>query len=347
MKFKQFLKKWVINNIGLKILAIVFAFVLWLVIVNIQDPEITRTVNGIPVSILNEDTISENEYVYAVASGDTVNLVVTGKRSIVNYLSASDFEATADFRELSMTNAVPITVKMTGSLAKYENQLMITQKNMSMVLKLEGMASKMIDVELRYLGQQQKDMIIDDAVVEPAQIEVTAPVSVLANISRAEALVDLENVADGAVLRATPTVYNLGGGVVEAGGDISFSTDEVNVSFATSHTKQVGVTLLPVGVPAEGYELTNITKSFDSVILKGKEEVLEKVYRVTIPGSMLDINGAVSDTSVTVNLGSYIPEGTEIYDNNVNITVKAIIDPIEGYEAAETEAEVMEKGITK
>ena len=49
-KIKAFLKKWIVNNIGFKILAVVFAFVLWLVILNTTDQETTRTITSIPVT---------------------------------------------------------------------------------------------------------------------------------------------------------------------------------------------------------------------------------------------------------------------------------------------------------
>ena len=65
-KVKMFLQKWIVNNIGFKILALVFAFVLWLVITNTTDPVTTRTITGIPVQIENESMVLDGSRVYTI-----------------------------------------------------------------------------------------------------------------------------------------------------------------------------------------------------------------------------------------------------------------------------------------
>ena len=45
------MKKSLTNNIGLKLLAFLFAFMLWLLVVNIDDPVDTKTFDSIPVTI--------------------------------------------------------------------------------------------------------------------------------------------------------------------------------------------------------------------------------------------------------------------------------------------------------
>ena len=49
------MKKVLINNIGFKILSLIFAIALWIIVVNIDDPDVTRTFSGIPVTTLDEN----------------------------------------------------------------------------------------------------------------------------------------------------------------------------------------------------------------------------------------------------------------------------------------------------
>ena len=53
------------NNLGFKLLAFVFAFMLWLVVYNIEDPVITRPYTAI-VSVKNEDKIKEMNKCYEI-----------------------------------------------------------------------------------------------------------------------------------------------------------------------------------------------------------------------------------------------------------------------------------------
>ena len=107
-------------NIGYVVGSIVLAFLLWLIVANISDAQTTREIINIPVTQLNGDVLEELDKVYDVASGDTVDIVIKGRRSLVETLGRDDFVATADLANMSITNAVPIEVSLKNSNnAKY------------------------------------------------------------------------------------------------------------------------------------------------------------------------------------------------------------------------------------
>ena len=340
MKVKKLLQKWVINNIGYKILAMVFAFILWLVIINIQDLESTKTFSNIPVVILNEQMLDAGEYVYSVVSGETATVVVRGKRSIVDSLSTSDFYATADFAELSITNAVPITVTLTGSKAGYASSLTITQKTMSMILSLDDIVTKSFAVDLNYVGSFRDDMELETVDISPSDIEITAPRTVLENIAKVEANISVDDIGDGVTLRATPVIYNSNGGVVEVteDGEFSINTDEVNVTFGCSYTKTVELEADYLGSPADGYEVTGVTYSFNTVALRGGEYELSKINSIKIPNTKLAISGMTDDATFIVDVRDYLPAGVEINDNNYNVIIVVSIDKSQEQTTQESES---------
>ena len=105
--------KTLVNNIGYKILAVVFAFILWLVVYNIDDPNKTVrfTTN---VTVENESAVTDMNKCYEVLNGtNTVTFSVTAKRSVINKLEDTDFTATADMNRMivdsdNKTARVPI-----------------------------------------------------------------------------------------------------------------------------------------------------------------------------------------------------------------------------------------------
>lgn len=326
MKFKEFLKKWVINNIGYKILAIVFAFVLWVVILNITDPEITRTITNIPVNIENEDAVLDGSQIYEITSGEVTSISVSGSRSIVGSLTAEDFVATADFSELSITNAVPITVELTGDMARYSNQVEITVRTTSMIISLDDITTLSVPVEVEYTGVLESDMVIDSTTVTPSSVTITAPQSVLNTIESVVATVDYADVDGDTSLRVTPVIYDADGNEVNLGSYGSVDYSSVLVAVEDSFTKTVSISMDdPTGVVADGYTFTEITYSIDSVTVKGSEDLISSLDNIDIPVSLLDITGAAGNVSVTVDISDYLPEGVSIYSSVSRVVVTAHI----------------------
>lgn len=69
------MKKLLLNNIGLKIISILIAIVLWFAIVYTYDPAKTADFT-IPVTVINGDSITKLGKVYEVEQGNTVNIRV-------------------------------------------------------------------------------------------------------------------------------------------------------------------------------------------------------------------------------------------------------------------------------
>ena len=53
------MKDKLIDNLGLKVIALLFAVVLWLLVVNINDPIESRTFSNIKVNVLHEEKIRQ------------------------------------------------------------------------------------------------------------------------------------------------------------------------------------------------------------------------------------------------------------------------------------------------
>ena len=66
------------DNLGLKIIAVIFAAFLWLIVVNLDNPVSTQTFSEVPVTIINEDII--------LSAGDTYQVLGEEKVSVVSEL---------------------------------------------------------------------------------------------------------------------------------------------------------------------------------------------------------------------------------------------------------------------
>ena len=326
MKFKAFIKKWVFKNIGYKIVALVFAFVLWLVILNVTDPDISKTITGIPVTIENEDAVLDGTQVYEVVSGQYTSITVTGSRSIIGSLTADDFTATVDFTELSITNAVLITVELTGDMSKYSSKVDVEIKTTSMVISIDEITTVKIPVEVQYTGVIATNMIIDSTSVTPQYVEITAPESILDTITSVVAYVDYADVDGSASIRADANIYDSDGNEVDLGSYGSVDYSNVLIDIEASFTKTVTIHMDdPDDDTESGYAFESLSYSVASVTIKGSAELLETIDTIEIPSSLLDLTDARSNVSVSVALADYLPEGVTIYNDISRVVITANI----------------------
>ena len=110
------------TNLSLKIVAFVFAAFLWLIVANVDNPVVRNTYANIPVTIVNEDVITQGGEVYSVLDEQNVNVVVYAKRSVIQQISSDEIVATADIKEMdSRTGLIPISVSIPKYSGSYQS----------------------------------------------------------------------------------------------------------------------------------------------------------------------------------------------------------------------------------
>ena len=106
------MKKIIFNNIGLKILALLIAILVWWVVMNIDDPLVKKTITGINVELRNDNDLTDKGYIYEVESGSLIAITVWAPESVAKDLKSSDFVAYADLSQLSpLTDTANITIE--------------------------------------------------------------------------------------------------------------------------------------------------------------------------------------------------------------------------------------------
>ena len=92
------MKKWITNNWPLKLVSVLFAVVVWIVIVNVDDPVGTVTISNIPVEIVNDDVFREQGKTYTVVGtgAPRTSVRVTERRKVTSSLTRNDLGAEED-----------------------------------------------------------------------------------------------------------------------------------------------------------------------------------------------------------------------------------------------------------
>ena len=268
------MKKIIFNNIGLKILALLIAVIVWWVVMNIDDPLVKKTINGVSVELRNDDDLIDKGYIYEVESGNVIAITVWAPESVAKELKSSDFIAYADLSQLSpLTDTANITVECVKSDVKNDIKE-ITSKIQVVKLSIDNKQTAEVPVTTAIVGNPAENYVIGDISISQNKIDITGAASVIEKIVRAEIKYDVSNMMQPVNEMVTPIFYDENNNVVDTGA-IQLSRNSLRLSVVINPTKWIGITINPSVTVADDYKMVGYSLSFDQVKIAGTRKVLQ------------------------------------------------------------------------
>lgn len=324
------MKEKLISNWGLKLISVVFAIILWLVVVNVDDPVTTKKFKNIPVNILSENLIAEAGEVYEVLDkSDYVTITVKAKRSVVESLSEGDFKASADFAERIAENSIPIKVEATKRAGDIEE---IYLQNNTVKITVEQKAYKDVKVELQVNGKTADGYVVGSASTTPEVVQIAGPVSVISKVERIIVPVDVNGASEDISITAQGKFYEKGDKEV-SNSRIEGDIDNINISVHLLHTKSIDLNLTTQGEPVADYWCQDILYEPTTITVAGEPEELEQISTLVIPPEEFDITGAKENIVKEIDVTKYLPGSLLVCNENERvIKVTVVIAELNGKE---------------
>ena len=319
------LKMSLTNNIGLKFLAVLIALVLWLAIVNVNDPEKTITVSNIPISVTNESAITSRDMVYNVKSEQYLNITVSGKRSIVSNLSAEDFRATASLKELSKVNSIPVDVT-TKNASLGRKITIVKQSAQTILVDVENVEEKdFTDLVVEYTGKVADGYVAGLSSMATDEVTVKAPTSIIDKIKKVAVRCSLDGTNTNISKKCPVILYDKNDKEIKSD-EIELSDKKIKVKVNVLRAKQVPISTInkdALGKPADGYVVDDVILSSDSITVYGSEESLDSIESLDIQDD-IDVSDAKGDVTQNIDVTGKLPKGLSVSGEST-ITVKVVI----------------------
>ena len=302
------------NNLGLKVMAVLFAVFLWWTVVNIDDP-IDMGKFQVDVLVTNPEVVTNEGKSYQIIDGTkSITVSVRARRKVLSEIKASDIIATADFRELQGTS-VPIRIKINGFEGKYDEA---TANPRNLQIQTEITETKTFPINVATFGEVRDGYILDktNTIAKPKSIEISGPKSSLGRIHRVAAKVDISELSADTTLQAEVIYYDSADNIIDKT-LLSSNCDKngVSVDVKLLITKQVPVKFdTSLIVPGEGYVFDGIEVEPQNIEVAGKAEVLSSLVQIEVPAEALKRDGITANEEVVVEMASYLPEGVVLAD---------------------------------
>ena len=319
-----FIKK-LTGNLGLKIVSLGLAFLLWLFVVSIENPVMTLSFTSIPVTVENADVMEAQGKAFELAdSSRTVTVTVKADRSVLSELSRDNIKATVDMTELD-GNRVPIAVKS----SRYSDRIQAINpaKEYANVL-IEDLAHAQFRIVVETTGSVPEGYAVGSTSVANNVVRVSGPESIVSSIAEAKVRINVSGMTSEIHTDVPILLLDEDGDPVDTS-SLEISLNQVNASAEIWKVVEIPIHAGFSGTPAPGYLATGaVSIDPSTVFVTGDSKALSSAASITIPSTELDITGAVGDTAADVNISSLLPSGVYLdsskSDGIVSVTAEVV-----------------------
>lgn len=320
-----------------KVLSLLLAIMLWAYVIVVENPPTTERLYNVPVELLNVGTLTQNGFAILEGENATVEVVVSGTRAdILKY--KDQVIATANvFGYRSGENYVTVDVIVPNSLTQTE------VKPEKILVNIDNLVSVYKPVSISFTGEREPDTEPGSITMQPEQIEVKGPKSLVESVSYVGIEVPYSQLSRlGATVTATAYALDVNGEPVPK---VNLSSNTVSVRATLYDTKEVPLNIDITGEVDGIYEMTQLDVP-DTIIIRGSSAALADVEY--IEAEPIDISG-IDDTS-ELPVIPILPDGIEVangsYDIHVNIGIKGISNLSFEYDSREIEIDGLGEGLT-
>lgn len=319
------------NNIGLKILAVIFAMLLWWIVLNVDDPVSTKKYN-VDVTITNAEVITDAGKSYQILD-DSKSVVVTVKarRKVLTAIEKGDIVATADLREMQGVS-VPVRIQIAGFEGKYEEASANPQ---NIQLKVENTQKKTFPITAVATGTPRAGYAVGTMTVSPKSVDISGPESLIAKISKVVAKVDVSELKDknkgdvDAEIQTQLLYYDAADNLISKE-LLTSNCDKKGVTVSVDLWKTKNLELVfdtsKIGVAA-GYTFAGIEVEPKTIEVVGKPEQLETLSEIKVAAQVLDKKNLTEDVELIIDIVECLPDGIALADNRMNqVAVRILIE---------------------
>ncbi|MCR4792635.1 MAG: hypothetical protein K5871_07785 [Lachnospiraceae bacterium] len=310
-----------VNNLWLKVLAVITAFVVWVIVAQITNPVSTTTYSNVRVTLLGTDILESEGKVYQILNNsDVVKVTVRAPESVIGTLSADDISAVADLSQITENGTVPIiyTLDSAESIVADHSELQVV---------VEDKKTRYINIVYELVGSVGEGCVVGKVNLDRNRIEISGPESEVNRVAYAQVIIDLDGAVKSISADMEIVLYDSDGRKVESE-TIVKQTDYVTTTVTVLSTKTVPIYASVTGTPAPGYIYADeISVSPEVITIAGDTGVLSSINRIEITNPV-DIGGATENANTRFDLLKFLPSGVTIegsqYDEDGSFMVEVV-----------------------
>lgn len=287
------------ENLPWKIAALVVAILLWIFVINTQNPTQPQEISSIPVKILGYEKLVEQGYELTnkeEIQNQNFKVVVSGPRLEIDKLVRDpslikvtlDLESYLDnLTDYSNSEEAHYSIKINldgSSVTIKDRRPQVTKVRIDKVASKEQKISYVIAEELL----NQYTLLGDGKpIISPEKITITGAKTDIDRVAEARVSIKSEDFSEDQLVSQLPvTLYDIDGEEIQG---LELSDQTIEVKLPIGSQKRVPVNITYTGKVPDEYVLTKVEASTEQVTIVGKAEVIDSISQIDLEPINLDL----------------------------------------------------------
>lgn len=200
------MKKLFENELFLRIFSIVIAFLCWVYIIFITNPQIEVKISGIPITLSDHQFIKNEGYIVSNEINSTIDIKVKGTRQMLANINKDSVIAYVDLSDCTdkQTYELPVNIKL-----PYEDINLVSKSIQKISVAVDNYVTRDFSVSYTYTGElKNSNYMIEDTELSSPTVTVSGPESIIKTIEKATIDIDLDNADDDVTGYAAVSLLN-------------------------------------------------------------------------------------------------------------------------------------------
>lgn len=318
-KALSFVWKILKSNLSLKIMALIFAVILWSYVLYATNPVRERVLQDITVRYLHAEDLKAKNLAIVGGLSDvlgSVDIRVKVNQRDLSLFSAQGAQANVDLSEIKGTGKYALKVKATLA---YGQVLDVSPSEVT--LTVDRLITKQVPVTVKTVGDVPAGYYAGPPEISPNFVNITGAQADVEKVVSALCSIDLNGLTTGYSKSVDVSLLDKNDNAVPSNlfsGDFPSVMVKLNVLSIKTVAVDAQGSIIGRDSVAPGYEITGITCNPATVRIIGEKSAIDAV--ASIPLMPYSVSGLSSD--VVVPLDYSPPEGvTVLADEKAEVTI--------------------------
>lgn len=304
------------NKIKLFLISFILAVLLWMVATAQSDPMAYARLENIPISFENTNELEENGLSITSSTERTLKIRIYGRSMQIKKLSNDDIKASVDFSDVKSSGEYKLYVQIEG----LEEDIAIVEQSPKRInVKVEEASSSGVNKPIfTQVGDMPSGFSVLSMESDVEDVYLTGSSEQIGKVNKVIGKVDVTGREDDFSVTTELLAVDKDNEEVD---DVEVNPSVAEVYVKVGNTKEIKVNPVITGKVKDGYRITSIKSSVDTITVVGKRNDLESLDVINTKSINVNNKTKSIEKKVKFDLPDNIIVKDDIKSTNVIISI--------------------------